>query len=292
VASSWDFARQTWECNSTAILDCLEAIKRLKPDCRFYNAGSSEEFGNIVYEPQDENHPERPRSPYGASKAAARALIKVYRESYGLYAVQGWLFNHEGPRRGEEFVTRKITKGVARIYKAIDEGKSFEPLSLGNIDACRDWSDAEDMMDAVWRMMNQEKYNKILSEEYYEEWYELYNEYKNKRQITEWISKRIKDYVVGSGEKHTIREFVELAFASADIKGKWINNLTNPIETKFETPTHTLIKIDPKFYRPAEVENLRSNSELIRKELGWKPKTTFKELVEKMMLNDLTEIYK
>ena len=90
VASSWDFARQTWECNSTSILDCLEAIKRLKPDCRFYNAGSSEEFGNVSYEPQDENHPARPRSPYGASKAAARTLIKVYRESYGIYAVQGW----------------------------------------------------------------------------------------------------------------------------------------------------------------------------------------------------------
>ena len=287
VASSWDFARQTWECNSTAILDCLEAIKRLKPDCRFYNAGSSEEFGNVVYEPQDENHPLRPRSPYGASKVAARQLVKVYRESYGIYAVQGWLFNHEGPRRGQEFVTRKITMGVARIYKAIDEGCDFEPLYLGNIDAYRDWSDAEDMVDAVWRMLNQEKY----SNDYNIKWNMTNLNSLDNLGIPNY-SKNIKDYVVGSGENHTIRELVELSFNAADIKGKWIDNLTNPIKTTFETPTKTLVKIDPKFYRPAEVENLRSNSELIRKELGWKPKITFKELVEKMMLKDLTEIYK
>jgi len=170
VASSWDFARQTWECNSTAILDCLEAIKRLRPNCRFYNAGSSEEFGNVTYQPQDENHPAKPRSPYGASKVAARQLIKVYRESYGLYAVQGWLFNHEGPRRGTEFVTRKITKGVAGIFDAIVNNKKIIPIELGNIDAKRDWSDAEDMVDAVWRMLNQEKYNKKLNKEENDEW--------------------------------------------------------------------------------------------------------------------------
>ena len=165
VASSWDFARQTLETNVTSVVDCLEAIKRLKPLCRFYNAGSSEEFGNIFYEPQDENHPPRPRSPYGASKASARHWVKVYRESYGLYAVQGWLFNHEGTRRGEEFVTRKITKGVAKIFDAIVNDKPVVPIQLGNVNAVRDWSDAEDMVDAVWRMLNQEKYNKKLNEE-------------------------------------------------------------------------------------------------------------------------------
>src|ERR1043166_3031485 len=126
VASSWDFARQTWECNSTAILDILEAVRLYNPTCRVYNAGSSEEFGNVIYSPQNEEHPLRPRSPYAASKAAARQLIKVYRESYNLYAVQGWLFNHEGTRRGEEFVTRKITKGIAKIKKAIMDVKPFE----------------------------------------------------------------------------------------------------------------------------------------------------------------------
>ncbi len=275
VASSWDFARQTWECNSTAVLDCLEAIKRLAPNCRFYNAGSSEEFGDVSYSPQDENHPSKPRSPYGASKCAARTLIKVYRESYGIYAVQGWLFNHEGPRRGEEFVTRKITNNVVRIHKAIEENREFEPLFLGNIDAQRDWSDAEDMMDAVWRMLNQDKYYRLI------------------KKIPEgkFSIKYIEDYVVGSGESHSIKEFVELAFNAVEIKGKWIENINNPNETTFETPNYTLVKIDPKFYRPAEVEILRSNPSKIKEELGWSPKITFKELVEKMVFNDLLQIH-
>lgn len=279
VASSWDFARQTWECNSTAVLDCLEAIKRLKPTCRFYNAGSSEEFGNVAYSPQDENHPARPRSPYGASKAAARTLIKVYRESYGLYAVQGWLFNHEGVRRGEEFVSRKITKAVAKIHKAIEEGNDFEPLSLGNVYASRDWSDAEDMVDGVWRMLNQDIYNDSLVCKQGSLW------------STNELSKHIKDYVVASGESHTIREFVELAFNSVDINGKWIVNSTNPIETRFETPTHILVKIDSKFYRPAEVEILNGNPSQIKNELRWKPNVSFEELVKKMVLNDVLQLH-
>ena len=127
VASSWDFARQTWQANSTAVLDILEAIRLYKPTCRLYQAGSSEEFGNVCYFPQDENHPLRPRSPYGASKAASRQLVKVYRESYNLYAIQGWLFNHEGTRRGEEFVTRKISKKVSSIKYCIDNSLDFSP---------------------------------------------------------------------------------------------------------------------------------------------------------------------
>lgn len=277
VASSWDFARQTWQTNSTSVLDCLEAIRKVKPECRFYNAGSSEEFGNVTYEPQDENHPSRPRSPYGASKVAARQLIKVYRESYNLYAVQGWLFNHEGIRRGEEFLTRKVTKGVARIKKSLDKGEEFQPLEIGNIDAKRDWSDAEDMVDAVWRMLNQEIYNRGL--------------HAKDGGPYPWTNKElhnyIKDYVVSSDENHTIREFIELSFKFAGINGKWIEDLNNPLNTKFETPEYTLVKINPKFYRPAEVEVLRGNSNAIRKELGWQPKTSFKQLVEKMVRHDL-----
>lgn len=283
VASSWDFARQTWECNSTAILDCLEAIKRLQPNCRFYNAGSSEEFGNVAYQPQDENHPSRPRSPYGASKAAARQLIKVYRESYGLYAVQGWLFNHEGPRRGEEFVTRKITKGVTRIFDAIVNDKPIVPIELGNIDAERDWSDAEDMMDAVWKMLNQDVYSNDCSV----------------KDIGHLIDKRalgqyIKDYVVGSGEKHTIREFIDEAFKLVGIRGEWCESGVNEYLWYSSGPKPLpsdqckLVTINPKFYRPAEVEVLLADSSKIRKDLGWKPKTTFNGLVEKMITSDLT----
>lgn len=263
VASSWDFARQTWETNSTSVLDILEAIRLYKPECRLYQAGSSEEFGNVLYTPQDENHPLRPRSPYGASKAASRQLIKVYRESYNLYAVQGWLFNHEGVRRGGEFVTRKITKNIARIKKLIDQNKQFEPLELGNVDAKRDWSDAEDFIKGIWLMLNQDN---------------------------------PKDYILASGETHTIREFVELAFKSAGINGKWsfteVVSSQNSLENEvFKKDTgEMLTKINPKFYRPAEVELLLGDPSLAKKELGWKPKTSFQDLVIKMVNHDLNEI--
>jgi len=281
VASSWDFARQTWEANSTSILDCLEAIKRIKPDCRFYNAGSSEEFGNVAYSPQDEKHPSRPRSPYGASKSAARTLVKVYRESYGLYAVQGWLFNHEGPRRGEEFVTRKITKAVARIFHDSVNGKPVIPLELGNIDAKRDWSYAEDMMDGVWRMLNQEKYNSVgLGLGIYP-----------RPTSTKQISAYIQDYVVGTGEQHTIREFVDEAFSYVNIHGDWIGTGTDEICVS-QGGGVVLVKINPKFYRPAEVESLIADPRRIKEELGYYKKTTFRQLVGKMVDNDLTLLNK
>ena len=300
VASSWDFARQTWETNSTAVLDCLEAIKKVKPTCRFYNAGSSEEFGNVEYEPQDEKHPAKPRSPYGASKSAARAIVKVYRESYGLYAVQGWLFNHEGPRRGEEFVTRKITKGVARIKKSLDAGKPFDPIELGNLNAQRDWSDAEDMVEAVWIMLNQENHNvelnKIVASNTDPNGYYTSCSYGNF--IKNKIVPSIKDYVVASGENHSIHEFVEEAFRVA-LEGSKLNinwnDTLEPVKEKLYLESEDglpsndriLVSVNPKFYRPAEVETLRGDSSRIREELGWKPKTSFKELVKKMVNNDL-----
>lgn len=290
VASSWDFARQTWECNSTAVLDCLEAIKRIKPDCRFYNAGSSEEFGNVSYSPQDENHPARPRSPYGASKSAARTLVKVYRESYGIYAVQGWLFNHEGPRRGEEFVTRKITKNVAKIFNAIVSNQPFEPLELGNVDAKRDWSDAEDMMDGVWRMLNQEKY---LDETMRENWYKKNPQDKGHCIVGIDFTKgkfTPRDYVVGTGEQHTIREFVEKAFSMVNLHGTWVGTGTD--EIYITEDGKILVKINPKYYRPAEVESLIANPTKIQNELGYYKRTSFEELIDKMVSNDLTLLNK
>jgi GDPmannose 4,6-dehydratase len=277
VASSWDFARQTWQTNCTAVLDILEAIRLHKPDCRLYQAGSSEEFGDIVYSPQDEDHPLRPRSPYAASKAASRQLIKVYRESYNLYAVQGWLFNHEGPRRGEEFVTRKISKKVSAINWLISNGHSdFEPLELGNIDASRDWSDAEDFVDGVWRMLNQDIYN----ENYYKE---------NKNAIP-------YDYVFSSNETHSIREFVKKAFLYIGLDGYWENETGDPKDEKFVIYINgikkVLMQINKKFYRPAEVEALLGNSEKARKELGWVPKSSFNKLVEKMLQSDIDSFNK
>jgi len=264
VGSSWDFPAQTWECNTTAIIHILEAIRQHKPTCRFYNAGSSEEYGDVEYIPQDEKHPSKPRSPYGASKSAARQLVKVYRESYNLYAIQGLLFNHEGTRRGEEFVTRKITKGVSRIKKAIVEGKSFEPIELGNVKAKRDWSDAEDFVDGIWKMLNQKAPN---------------------------------EYVLSSNETHTIAEFVWYAFKAADIEGAWHGqaesaefSISTKDAIKYDPVVSVLVKINPKFYRPAEVDLLLGDSTKARKELGWKPETSFEQLVEKMVKNDLKQI--
>jgi GDPmannose 4,6-dehydratase len=264
VGSSWDFPAQTWECNTTGIIHILEAIRQHKPTCRFYNAGSSEEYGDVEYIPQDEKHPSKPRSPYGASKSAARQLVKVYRESYNLYAIQGLLFNHEGTRRGEEFVTRKITKGVARIKKAIIECKSFDPIELGNVKAKRDWSDAEDFVDGIWKMMNQVTPN---------------------------------EYVLSSNETHTIAEFVWHAFKSADIEGAWHGqaessefSISTKDAIKYDPVVSVLVKINPKFYRPAEVDLLLGDSTKARKELGWKPETSFEQLVEKMVKNDLKQI--
>ena len=151
------------DVNANGVLRCLEAIKKFSPKCRFYSAGSSEQFGDVDYSPQDIKHPFKPRSPYGASKCAAHHLVKVYRESYGIYAVHGILFNHEGTKRGEEFVTRKSSKGVGRIYHQLRGGcEDFEPISLGNIYAKRDWSDSEDFVNGIWAMLNEPKNLKIM----------------------------------------------------------------------------------------------------------------------------------
>ena len=254
VASSWDFARQTWSTNATAVLDILEAIRIHKPSCRLYQAGSSEEFGNVEYTPQDEQHPLKPRSPYGASKAATRQLIKVYRESYNLFAVQGWLFNHESERRGLEFVTRKITHNISRISNCIKNSYNFEPLELGNIDAKRDWSHALDFVNGIWKMLNQQF---------------------------------PKDYVLSSNETHTVREFVEKAFKCVSIKGKWVGTGVDEKYVVEDNPDVILVQINKKFYRPAEVDLLLGDSTLARKELNWQPKVTFDELIKKMVNHDL-----
>lgn len=269
VGTSWSAPAQVFETNTLSVMHQLEAIRRFSPSTRYYQAGSSEEFGDVLYSPQDEVHPLRPRSPYGASKASARHLVKVYRESYNLYAVAGWLFNHEGTRRGEQFVTRKITKGVARIanlFRAAKQGSAIklEPLVLGNLEARRDWSDAEDFVDGVWKMLNQEA---------------------------------PRDFVLASGDAHTIREFLELAFETAGVKIVDTNTECKTFvvpegrnyvayQTKDGQP---LVEIAHKFYRPAEVDLLLGNPAGAKKELLWQPKTNFRGLVQKMVTFDLAQ---
>lgn len=254
VGNSWNMPVNHMNTNLMAVLYQLEAIRKHCPDCRYYNAGSSEEWGNVDYSPQDEKHPAKARSPYGVSKVAARQLVKVWRESYNIYAVQGWLLNHEGIRRGEEFVTRKITKGVSEIFHQARLGEPITAIELGNLDAKRDWSDAEDFVEGVWLMLN---------------------------------NKSPKEYVLSSNETHSIREFVELAFAYAGFgqeNCQWVGEKENEM---YMHGSQVLVKINPEYYRPAEVSLLHGDSTLARQELGWKPKSSFQDLVRKMVENDL-----
>jgi GDPmannose 4,6-dehydratase len=261
VGCSWQMPEQIIDVNTLGVVRCLEAIRNFKPSCRFYSAGSSEEWGDVDYSPQNLKHPLKPRSPYGASKASARHFVKVYRESYGLFAIHSILFNHEGTKRGEEFVTRKITKNVARIYHCIQNKEPFKPLELGNLDSKRDWSDSEDFVRGVWLMLNQDK---------------------------------PKEYILSSDETHSIREFVEIAFKELGIEGIWHGkrlkeeySLKKEDMDKTEAVSSVLVRVNPKFYRPAEVELLLGDSSLARKELDWKPKISFDELVKKMVRFDV-----
>ena len=255
VGVSWKMPVNHMETNAMAVLYQLEAIRKHRPNCRYYNAGSSEEFGDVLHSPQSELHPLRPRSPYGVSKASARHMVKAWRDSYNLYAIQGWLFNHEGTRRGEEFVTRKITKNVARIkYEYILN--DFKPLELGNVDAKRDWSDAEDFVEGIWLMLNQEE---------------------------------PKEYVLSSNETHTIREFVEEAFNFAGFGSEKCRWEGRGVDEKYYHGDRVLVQINPEFYRPAEVDLLLGDSSLARRELDWNPQTDFLELVRKMVAHDLRE---
>ena len=255
VGVSWDMPLQVFDVNTLGVIRCLEAIRKFKPDCRFYSAGSSEEFGDVDYTPQDIKHPIKPRSPYGASKAAARHIVKVYRESYNLFAIHSILFKHEGVKRGEEFVTRKITKGVARIKNALDKGEKFEPLQLGNVNSRRDWSDSEDFVKGVLAMLNQSEPN---------------------------------EYVLSSNETHSVKEFVSEAFAAAGVPGLWSGEGMDEKFRLFQENT-ALAEINEKFYRPAEVELLYGDSNPAREKLGWKPEVSFSDLVKKMVNADLKE---
>ena len=266
VGCSWDSPLHVLDTNGGGVVRFLEAIRKHSPKCRFYSAGSSEEFGDVDYSPQDMKHPLKPRSPYGASKCTARHMVKVYRESYGIYAVHATLFNHEGTKRGEEFVTRKITKNVARLRKEIaaylESGhqSTITPMELGNIYAKRDWSDSEDFVEGVWLMMNQDEPD---------------------------------DYLLASGETHTIKEFVEKAFSEAGISGNWMEDDTDPLKTKFYLNTSDsipLVVINPKFYRPNEVELLLGDPTETKEKLGWEPKNSFDFLVRKMVRSDLNEV--
>jgi GDPmannose 4,6-dehydratase len=234
VAESFADGFSTMNTNINGTHYMLAALRELSPGCRFYFAGSSEMFGKVREVPQKETTPFHPRSPYGISKVAGFELTRNYREAYEMFCVGGILFNHESPRRGFEFVTRKITSAVARI-KAGQTSK----LGLGNLDARRDWGHAKDYVRAMYLMLQQDAPD---------------------------------DYVVSTGESHTVREFCELAFAEVGLD------------------YNDYVRIDERFYRPAEVDSLVGDSTKARTELGWEPNYTFAELVTQMVRNDVESL--
>ena len=232
VGESWNTPEHTTDVTGVGVLRVLEAVRETNKNIRFYQASSSEMFGRMVENPAKESTPFYPRSPYGVSKLYGHWITKNYRESYDMFACSGILFNHESERRGIEFVTRKISDGVARIFHGLEDF-----ITLGNLDSKRDWGYAPDYVEAMWLMLQQEKPD---------------------------------DYVIATGETHSIRDFLDCAFKSAGISS-W--------EEK--------IKQDPRFMRPAEVDVLRGDYAKAKQFLGWKPKTRFQELVEKMVRNDI-----
>jgi GDPmannose 4,6-dehydratase len=234
VPASWDQPMLTGEFNAQGVTRVLEAIRQVDPEIRLYQASSSEMFGKVREVPQTELTPFYPRSPYGVSKVFAHYITVNYRESYNLFAVSGILFNHESPRRGVEFVTRKVTDGVARIKLGLADS-----LTLGNLDAQRDWGFSGDYVRAMWLMLQQTQPD---------------------------------DYVIATGESHSVRELVELAFDHAKLD--W----------------QRYVRLDPKFLRPAEVDHLIGDASKARSGLGWRPEVDFPGLVRMMVDADLARL--
>ncbi len=252
VGVSFEVPEYTAETTGIGTLRILDAIKKTGVKCRFYQASTSELFGGIPETaPQSEKTPFYPKSPYGAAKLYSYWITVNYREAYGLFACNGILFNHESPRRGETFVTRKITQAVARIVNG-----DQEVLTLGNLNAKRDWGFSGDYVEGMWRILQQNKPG---------------------------------DYVLASGETHSVREFAELAFKEVGISLEWRGSGVN--EKGFDRDTgRVYVEVNPKYFRPAEVELLWGDPSLAEKELGWKRKTSFEELVHLMVDADMKDI--
>jgi GDPmannose 4,6-dehydratase len=253
VQVSFETPEYTANADALGTLRLLEAIRILgmKDKVRFYQASTSELYGNAPEVPQSETTPFQPRSPYAAAKLYAYWITINYREAYGFYACNGILFNHEGPTRGETFVTRKITRAVA----AIKLGRQ-KRLYIGNLDAKRDWGHARDYVEGMWLMLQQPKAD---------------------------------DYVLATGEAHSVREFVELAFAQTGRKIEWRGKGVQEQGRDAKTG-ETLVEIDPRYFRPTEVDLLLGDPTKARAQLGWQHKTSFSELVREMVEADLVEV--
>lgn len=248
VRVSFDIPENTTNAVALGTLRILEAIKNICPKTKFYQASSSEMYGKVLENPQTEKTPFNPRSPYACSKMYAYYITATYREAYGLHASNGILFNHESERRGEAFVTRKITRALARIKYGLQDN-----LSLGNLDAIRDWGHAQDYVRAMWLMLQQDNPG---------------------------------DYVIGTGEKHSVREFLEEAAAYAGLKIK-SNNEKGINEKYLDDKGRIILSINPIYFRPVEVDLLCADYTKAKLKLGWEPRIKFKELARLMVEHDL-----
>ncbi|HOO79386.1 MAG TPA: GDP-mannose 4,6-dehydratase [Lachnospiraceae bacterium] len=253
VATSWEQPIATAEIDAVGVTNMLEAIRTINPKCKYYQASTSEMFGKVQAIPQDENTPFYPRSPYGVAKLYGHWITKNYRESFGLFTCSGILFNHEGERRGKEFVTRKITDTVARIKLGV-----ADCLELGNLDSKRDWGHSKDYVRAMWLMLQQDEPD---------------------------------DYVVATGVTRTVREFVDIAFKKAGIDIEFSGSGLDEIG-KDKATGKVLVKINPKFFRPAEVELLLGTPKKAEEKLGWTREISFDEMVERMVQTDLALVRK
>lgn len=253
VATSWEQPLATAEIDAIGVTNMLEAIRTVKPTARFYQASTSEMFGLVQEIPQKETTPFYPRSPYGVAKLYGHWITKNYRESFKLFACSGILFNHESERRGKEFVTRKITDAVAKIKLGTQEY-----LELGNMDSKRDWGHSKDYVKAMWLMLQQDTPD---------------------------------DYVIATNETRTVREFVETAFHHVGITIKWQGDGVNEVGINQEND-QIIVKINPKFFRPAEVDILLGDPSKAEEKLGWKRNIPFAELVESMVKNDIELVQK
>jgi GDPmannose 4,6-dehydratase len=248
VATSWEQPIATTEIDAVGVTNMLEAIRLINPKCRFYQASTSEMFGKVQAIPQDENTPFYPRSPYGVSKLYGYWITKNYRESFGLFTCNGILFNHEGERRGKEFVTRKITDTVARIKLGCQDC-----LELGNLNAKRDWGHSKDYVRAMYLMLQQDEPD---------------------------------DYVVATGETRTVRDFAKIAFEKVGMNVEFSGEGVDEIGTDTATGK-VVVKVNPDFFRPAEVELLIGNPKKAEEKLGWKREISFDQMVERMVSTDL-----
>lgn len=259
VSESWNSPELYMKTNTISLIHILESIKNFAPNCRLYSSGSTDQIN--------------PKSIYGVSKNASSQICDVYRNAFGIYAVQGITASHESCRRPENYLSRKITKGVARIFASIIKNKDFDSIKVGNVETSRDWSHVLDFVDGIWRMVNQEKYRSDL-----------------KDKDIKFIIGNLKNYTFCSNRKTSIKELISTAFSCAAVKCRWEGEGINSV--LLSDKDRELVKVDKSFFRPAEADQFTGNNSEAIIDLGWSPKYSFEKMIDEMVTFDIKEVLK